>query len=150
MLTRLSTTVKKAKTTQYCSFQLAFDTSQLGISGKWRVSHSQPLSVILARGGEQSVHGVVAWDDKAGHVGEKLATEVEDDEEEVESGEADEGVGLGDTALLLEVAQGGVLAQLQDATAVSNQRAKFLRVRAWAITYLPVEGVEVALGLLLG
>ena len=129
MLTRLSTTVKKAKTTQYCSFQLAFDTSQPGIGGKWMLSHSQPLSVILARGGEQSVHGVVARDDEAGHVGEKLATEVEDDEEEVESGEADEGVGLGDTALLLEVAQGGVLAQLQDATAVSNQRARSLRMK---------------------
>lgn len=35
---------------------------------------------------EERLHGVVARDDEAGKVSEQLATEVENDEEEVESG----------------------------------------------------------------
>lgn len=72
----------------------------------------QPLGVVSSARSEQGVQRVVAGNDKASKVGEQLAAEVEDDEEEVESGEADDGVGLGNTGLLLKVVQGGVLGEL--------------------------------------
>ena len=82
---------------------------------KWgrRGTHRQPLRVVIRRGGEEGVERVVARDDEAGKVGEQLAAEVEDDEEEVEGGDADDGVGLGDARRLLEVVEGRVLGQLR-------------------------------------
>lgn len=66
----------------------------------------------MCAGSEESVHGVVAGDDETGEVGEKLPTKVEDDEEEVESSNADGCVSLGNASLLLKLVQGGVLGQL--------------------------------------
>jgi len=73
---------------------------------------SQPLRVILSVGGEQSLQGVVSRDDEACKVSEELAAEVEDDEEEVESGQSNGSVGFGHARLLLYVVQGGVLGKL--------------------------------------
>lgn len=56
---------------------------------------------------------VVARDDEASEVGEELATEIEDDEEEVESGDSNDDIRLRDTSLLLEVVQRRVLGELQ-------------------------------------
>lgn len=56
---------------------------------------------------------VVARDDEASKVGEELATEIEDDEEEVESGDSNDDIRLRDTSLLLEVVQRRVLGELQ-------------------------------------
>lgn len=75
-------------------------------------TYSQPLGVVLLVRSEQGVQGVVTGNDEAGNVGQKLTAEVEDDEEEVEGGNTDDGVGLGDVGLLLEVVKGGVLGQL--------------------------------------
>lgn len=80
-----------------------------------RKPYSQPLGVVGGAGSEQGVQRVVGGNDKPSKVGEQLAAEVEDDEEEVESGEADDGVGLGDTGLLLKVVEGGVLGELWEA-----------------------------------
>lgn len=76
------------------------------------MAHSQPLRVVRGAGGEESIERVVAGDDEASQVGEELATEVEDDEEDVDDNEADEGVGLGNADLRLNVVQGGVLGEL--------------------------------------
>ena len=62
--------------------------------------------------GEESTKRVVARDDETSQVGQKLASEVENNEEEVESAETDGGIGLGNTSLLLEVVEGGVLGEL--------------------------------------
>lgn len=75
-------------------------------------TYGQPLGVVLLVRSEQGIDGVVARDNETGKVGQELTTEVEDDEEEVEGGDADDGVRLGDVGLLLEVVQGGVLGQL--------------------------------------
>lgn len=74
------------------------------------------LSVINLAGAKQGVQRVVAGDDKASNVDKELASNVEEDEEEVQAGETQDGVGLGDGGLLLEVVEGGVLAKLQHTT----------------------------------
>jgi len=46
----------------------------------------QPLSIIHLAGTEKSVEGIVTRNDEAGKVDEKLATDVEENEEEVKTG----------------------------------------------------------------
>jgi hypothetical protein len=76
------------------------------------VTHGQPLGVVLLGIGEQGAQRVVARNHETGKVCEKLATDVEDDQEEVESSNADDGIGLGNTKLLLEIVKGGVFGEL--------------------------------------
>jgi hypothetical protein len=94
----------------------ALEDRQEGIDNPVR----KPLSVIDLAGGEQSVQGVVAGDDESSNVDKELASNVEEDEEEVEAGETEDSVGLGDGGLLLEVVEGGVLGELDDG-AVSEE-----------------------------
>lgn len=75
-------------------------------------SYGQPLCVIFLVVSEQGAKGVVTGNDEASEVGKELTTQVEDDHEEVEGGETDYGIGLGDTGLLLEVVDGRVLGEL--------------------------------------
>jgi hypothetical protein len=72
----------------------------------------KPLGVVVGVVCEESAQRVVTRDDEASDVGQQLAAHVEDDEEEVEGGQANDSIGLGDTSLLLEVVEGGVLGQL--------------------------------------
>lgn len=76
-------------------------------------TYSQPLRVVILVIGEESIQRIVARQDKASKVCEELATEVEDDEEKVQGGQADDCVRLGNTSALLKVVQGGVLGQLE-------------------------------------
>lgn len=62
--------------------------------------------------GEESLERVVTRDDEASKVDEELASNVEEDEEEVEGTETEDDVDLGDGALLLKVVEGRVLGQL--------------------------------------
>jgi hypothetical protein len=62
--------------------------------------------------GEQSLERVVTRDDEASKVDEELASDVEEDEEEVEGTETEDDVDLGDGALLLKVVESRVLGQL--------------------------------------
>jgi hypothetical protein len=78
------------------------------------------LSVVDLGSGEQSVQRVVTGDDESSNVDKELASDVEEDEEEIEASEAEDGVGLRDGGLLLEVVEGGVLGKLEN-TAVSEQ-----------------------------
>lgn len=73
---------------------------------------SQPLSIILLGVAKQRTERVVGGNNEASKVGKKLTAEVEDDEEEVESSDTDDGVGLGNTGLLLKVVEGGVFGKL--------------------------------------
>jgi hypothetical protein len=62
--------------------------------------------------GEQSLERVVAGNEEASKVDEELASNVEEDEEEVEGTETEDDVDLGDGALLLQVVEGRVFGQL--------------------------------------
>jgi hypothetical protein len=79
----------------------------------------EPLGVVDLAGTEQGVERVVAGDDESSNVDEKLAGNVEENQEEVEADEAEDGVDLGDGGLLLKVVEGGVLGQL-DCNTVST------------------------------
>ena len=70
------------------------------------------LSVINLAGAEQGVLRVVAGDDEASKVDEELASNVEENEEEVQGTEAEDHVNLGDIGLLLKLLQLRVLGQL--------------------------------------
>jgi hypothetical protein len=59
-------------------------------------THGKPLSVVRLVGREESGKGEVSGDDEARNVGQELAAEVEDDQEEVERAQAKNAVGLGD------------------------------------------------------
>lgn len=115
MLKKLSMTVKKAKTTQYYNM-LAGENLECFVgfgNEKWNgMTYGQPLRVVLLVVGEESSEGVVSGDDEASEVGEELATEVEDDEEEVKSTNTDDGIGLGNAGLSLQVVKRGILGQL--------------------------------------
>jgi hypothetical protein len=76
----------------------------------------EPLGVVDLAGAEQGVERVVAGDDESSNVDEELASNVEEDEEEVEADEAEDGVDLGNGGLLLKVVEGGVLGQLDHST----------------------------------
>jgi len=65
----------------------------------------------LARG-EESLERVVAGNEEASKVDEELASNVEENEEEVEGTETEDDVDLGDGALLLKVVESRVLGQL--------------------------------------
>ena len=62
---------------------------------------------------EQGLERVVAGNDETGKVDEKLAGNVEKDEEKVQGAEAEHDVDLGDGRLLLKVVEGRVLGQLR-------------------------------------
>ena len=65
----------------------------------------QPLSIIDLACAEQSVQGVVARYDEACEVYKEPSTDVEENEEEVDSDEAEEGINLRDACLLLEIVE---------------------------------------------
>ena len=79
-------------------------------------TYCQPLSVVDLARAEESVQGVVTGDDEAGDVDKELSGDVEEDQEEVETGETEDDVDLGDGRLLLKVVEGGVLGQLEHDT----------------------------------
>ena len=72
-------------------------------------AYRQPLSVIRLGGAKQRFQAVIGRDDEACSVDEELASDVEEDEEKVESAEAENDVDLGHACLLLEIVESGVL-----------------------------------------
>lgn len=63
----------------------------------------QPLGVIGLGSREQGLEGVVGGDDETGSVDKKLASNVEEDEEEVQGTKTEDHVDLRNRGLLLEV-----------------------------------------------
>lgn len=108
------------------------------------------MSVVFLAVSEEGSKRVVAGNHEASKVGKKLTTKVEDDEEEVEGNNANDGVGLGNTSLLLEVDEGGVLGQLMEELLLGHLTRIERTRRLPHITYLPVDGAEVILSFSLG
>lgn len=61
------------------------------------------LCIIHLTGAEQGIEGVIARDDKSGKVHKKLPSDIEKDEEEVDSDKSKEGIDLWHGGLLLKV-----------------------------------------------
>ena len=59
-------------------------------------TYRQPLSIIGRARAKQGLKREVTWNEEAGEVDQKLSTDVEEDEEEVEAGEPKDEVDLGD------------------------------------------------------
>ena len=70
------------------------------------------LSVIDLTCTEQSLERVISWNEEACKVHKEFAGNVEEDQEKVNSGEAEESVDLGHGSLLLKVVEHGILGEL--------------------------------------
>lgn len=79
-------------------------------------TYGQPLGVISLAAGEQRLKRVVRRDSEAGSVDEELASDVKEDEEEVQSAQTEDHVDLWDICLLLEVVESRVLGELPSDT----------------------------------
>lgn len=73
---------------------------------------SEPLGIVRLAGREESIQRVVARNDEASQIRQKLAAEVKDDQQEVECDEAGNGVGLGHAGRALEVVEERIFRQL--------------------------------------
>lgn len=76
------------------------------------MTYSKPLGIIGLAGREDSFEGIVSGEDETSEVGKDLASEVKENEEEVEADNTKNGVNLGDRSLLLKVVEDLVLRQL--------------------------------------
>jgi len=86
----------------------ALENSEEGIDDPVR----QPLGIINFAGTEQCFQRIVSWNYESCEVYKKFASNVEEDEEEVQADKAQEGVDLGDIGLSLEIVEGRVLGEL--------------------------------------
>lgn len=77
-----------------------------------RVRKSTYLSVIGSTGSKQGMKRVVAWDEETSKVDQELASDVEEDEEEVDANETQDDIDLRDGGLSLQVVQRGILGEL--------------------------------------
>lgn len=96
------------------SFVMVFSkkaTEQKKIPHGWRKSKTH-LSVIGFTGSEESLKRVVAGNQETGKVNEELASDVEEDKEEVDADQTQDRIDLGDVGLALQVVEDGVLGKL--------------------------------------
>ena len=70
------------------------------------------LGIINLARTEQSFQGIISWDEEAGKVYKKLASNVEEDKKKVDTDEAEKGVDLRHRGLLLEIVEHGILGEL--------------------------------------
>ncbi len=70
------------------------------------------LCIVHLAGAEESVQRVIRRNDEPSRVHEELAANVEEDQEEIDAGQAKEDVDLGHRGLLLEVIDHRVLGEL--------------------------------------
>jgi len=70
------------------------------------------LGVVGLGGGEEGVKRVEGRDDESSNIDEKLASDVEEDQGEVEDTKTKDDVDLGDAGLLLKLVELGVLGKL--------------------------------------
>lgn len=66
------------------------------------------LSVIRLARSKQGMKRVIARNQESGEINQELASNVEEDEEEVDSHQTEDGVHLGDRSLSFEVVEEGV------------------------------------------
>lgn len=113
-----------------------------------RETHGQPLGIIGLAAREEGAERVVGRNREAGGVDKELASDVKEDEEEVEGAETQDDVDLRHAGLLLEVVELRVLGELPVAkNRQSLPKAVFGgRAVEWSLL---VELAQVVLGLLL-
>jgi hypothetical protein len=70
------------------------------------------LSVIRGARSEEGLERVVTGEEETGEVNEELASDVEENEEEVDADQTQDDIDLGDVGLALQVVQNGVLGEL--------------------------------------
>lgn len=75
-------------------------------------TYSKPLYIIFGGLREEGSHGIVSGNYEASEVGQELACEVEEDEEQVQGRRADSDIRLGEPGGPLQVDDGRVLGQL--------------------------------------
>lgn len=83
-------------------------------------TYSQPLGVVDLAGAEQSLQGIVTRNDEACKVHQELATNIEEDKEEVETDQAKESIDLRHAGLSLEVVKDRVLGELRTSNPLAN------------------------------
>jgi hypothetical protein len=94
------------------------------------LSYRQPLGVIDSAAREQSVEGVISWDDETNRVHEELGSDVEEDQEEVQGAEPEHDIDLGHVGVGLEVIENFVFPELRRdllATRLNSSAAAELR-----------------------
>jgi hypothetical protein len=84
------------------------------------LTYGQPLGVVGLGGGEEGVKRVEGRDDESSNIDEKLASDVEEDQGEVEDTKTKDDVDLGDAGLLLKLVELGVLGKLSGEVIVST------------------------------
>ncbi len=70
------------------------------------------LGIISFACTEQSLQGIISWDEESGKVDEEVASDVEEDKEKVDADETEKGVDLRHRSLLFEVVEHGIFGQL--------------------------------------
>lgn len=80
------------------------------------------LSVIRSTRREEGLEGVVTGEEETGKVDEELASNVEEDQEEVDSNQAEDHIDLGDIGLTLKVVEDRVLGELSEKMSVSKKK----------------------------
>lgn len=70
------------------------------------------MRIINLAGAKQGFEGVIARNQKSGEVDQKLASNVEEDEEEVQANDTEESIDLRNGGLLLKVVEGRILGKL--------------------------------------
>lgn len=73
------------------------------------LTYCKPLGIIALPNTKECVEGIITRNHETRKVGQKLPTDVKEDEEEVECDEAEESVDLWEASLLLEVVQSVIL-----------------------------------------
>lgn len=67
------------------------------------------LSIIDLASGKQSIKRVIPRDQEPGKVDEEFSSDIEEDQEKINSDKAEKGIDLGDRGLLLQVVESGIL-----------------------------------------
>lgn len=101
------------------------------------------LSVIRGSGGEESLKRVVAGEEETGKVDEELASDVEENQEEVHSSQTQDHVDLGNGGLSLKVVEHRVLGQLSQNVS-PNERWEIASARSNAGMTVRIAGALVA------
>jgi len=71
----------------------------------------EPLGIVHLARAEKCIQRVVSWDDEACEIHKELSTNIEENQEEVETDKAEEDIDLWNICLLLEIVEGRILGE---------------------------------------
>lgn len=84
-----------------------------GVTSKTCMDSDAYLGIIDLARTEQSFQRIVSWDEEAGKVDKKFASDIEEDQEKVDADKAEKGVDLRNRSLLLEIVEHRIFGQLE-------------------------------------